>query len=87
MELRSTVSDAAAGAGVGALAGVAGTAAMTTSSTAEAKLRGRGSNDSPATEAGSVLGVEPIRPSQICGSEVPAIGNSIVSFIASDPAR
>ena len=59
MDLRSTLGDAASCAGVGALAGLAGTAAMTVSSTVEAKLRGRGSSDTPVTAAGAVLGVEP----------------------------
>lgn len=59
MGLAKTLSDVAASAGVGALAGFAGTAAMTISSTAEAKLRGRGSSDAPAKAAGAVLGVQP----------------------------
>lgn len=59
MDLRDSLSDAAACAGVGALAGLAGTAAMTVSSTVEAKLRGRGSSNAPVTAAGVVLGVEP----------------------------
>jgi len=59
MDLRSALSDAAGCAGVGALAGLAGTAAMTTSSTVEAKLRGRASSDAPVTAASAFLGVEP----------------------------
>lgn len=43
----------------GLLTGVAGTAAMTVSSTLEAKLRDRGGSDTPAQAAGEVLGVEP----------------------------
>lgn len=49
----------AAAGGVGALAGLVGTAAMTVSSTLEAKLSGRGSSDTPAQAAGTVAGVEP----------------------------
>lgn len=59
IDLRSALSDAAACAGVGALAGLAGTAAMTVSSTVEAKLRGREFSNTPVTAAGVVLGVEP----------------------------
>jgi hypothetical protein len=43
----------------GLIAGAAGTAAMTISSTLEAKLRGRGESSAPADAAGEVLGVEP----------------------------
>ena len=43
----------------GAAAGLAGTAAMTLSSTLEAKLRGRPPSDAPARAAGNVLRVEP----------------------------
>jgi hypothetical protein len=59
VKVTGTLGDVAASAGVGALAGLAGTAAMTISSTVEAKLRGRGSSDAPVTAAGTVLGVEP----------------------------
>lgn len=59
MRLTDTLGNVAACAGIGALAGFAGTAAMTVSSTAEAKLRGRGSSDAPAQAAGAVLGVQP----------------------------
>ncbi len=45
--------------GRGLIAGAAGTAAMTVSSTLEAKLRDRGSSSAPADAAGVVLGVEP----------------------------
>jgi hypothetical protein len=48
--------------GGGLLAGVAGTAAMTASSTLEAKLRDRGSSSAPADAASKVLGVEPTDP-------------------------
>jgi hypothetical protein len=51
--------DVAAAVGRGLFAGVAGTAAMTVSSTLEAKLRDRGSSSAPADAAGKVLGVKP----------------------------
>ncbi len=50
----------AAAFGKGLFAGVAGTAAMTVSSTLEAKLRGRGASTAPAQAAAKVLGVEPV---------------------------
>ncbi len=50
----------AAAFGKGLFAGVAGTAAMTISSTLEAKLRGRGASTAPAQAAAKVLGIEPI---------------------------
>ena len=50
--------DVAAAVGKGLFAGVAGTAAMTVSSTIEMKLRGRPSSSAPAAAA-TVLGVEP----------------------------
>ena len=46
------------GIGKGVLAGVAGTAAMTVSSTVEAKLRGREFSTAPAKAAAKVLGIE-----------------------------
>lgn len=46
--------------GKGLFAGVAGTAAMTVSSTIEMKLRGRKGSDTPAQAAGKVLGVSPV---------------------------
>jgi hypothetical protein len=49
----------ASAVGVGLLAGAAGTAAMTVSSTLEAKLRKRGSSSAPSDAAGKVLGVQP----------------------------
>ena len=52
--------DVAAAVGKGLFADVAGTAAMTASSTLEAKLRGRGASSTPAQAAQKVLGVEPI---------------------------
>jgi hypothetical protein len=45
--------------GRGLIVGLLGTAAMTVSSTAEAKLTGRGASTTPAAAAGKVLGVEP----------------------------
>lgn len=51
--------DTAAAVGKGLFAGAAGTAAMTVSSTLEAKIRERGSSTAPADAAGKVLGVEP----------------------------
>ncbi|SDY81770.1 hypothetical protein SAMN05661080_04703 [Modestobacter sp. DSM 44400] len=59
MDPSRTLHDAAALAGVGALAGVLGTAAMTLSSVLEAKARGRGSSTTPATAVENALGVEP----------------------------
>ncbi len=47
----------AAGIGKGVLAGLAGTAAMTISSTIEAKLRKRQSSTAPAKAAAKVLGI------------------------------
>ncbi len=45
--------------GKGLFAGVAGTAAMTVSSTLELKIRGRQGSSAPAVAAAKVLGVEP----------------------------
>jgi hypothetical protein len=45
--------------GKGLFAGAVGTAAMTASSTLEARLRGRGASTTPAQAAAKVLGVEP----------------------------
>jgi len=53
-----TVSDIAAGIGKGIFAGVAGTAAMTVSSSVEAKLRGRAASSAPADAAAKVMGIE-----------------------------
>lgn len=50
----------AAAVGKGLAAGVAGTAAMTASSTLEAKLRGREASATPARAASAVLGVAPV---------------------------
>jgi len=57
---RPVAGDLAAAIGVGLAAGVVGTAAMTVSSTVEAKLRKRGSSSTPARAASKVLGVAPI---------------------------
>ena len=54
-----TLGDTAAAVGKGLFAGAAGTAAMTVSSSLEAKLRERGSSSAPADAAGKVLGVQP----------------------------
>ena len=51
--------DVAADVGKGLFAGVAGTAAMTVSSTLEMKIRGRPPSSAPADAAAKVLGVEP----------------------------
>ncbi len=51
--------DVAASVDKGLFAGVAGTAAMTVSSTLEMKIRGRQASNAPADAAGKVLGVEP----------------------------
>jgi len=51
--------DVAAAVGKGIVAGIAGTAAMTLSSTIEMKLRGRDPSSAPADAAAKVLGVEP----------------------------
>ena len=48
--------------GRGLLAGAAGTAAMTVSSTIEAKLRGRVGSSAPADAAGKILGIQPRDP-------------------------
>lgn len=46
--------------GRGLVAGAVGTAAMTVSSTLEAKARGRGPSSTPADAAAKVLGVRPL---------------------------
>ncbi len=51
--------DTAGAVGKGLFAGAAGTAAMTLSSTIEAKLRGREPSSAPSDAAGRVLGVQP----------------------------
>jgi hypothetical protein len=52
-----TIAAAAERIGRGVLAGLAGTAAMTVSSTLEAKLRGRPASTAPADAAAKVLGI------------------------------
>jgi hypothetical protein len=55
--------DRVAGAiGAGLVAGAVGTAAMTVSSSLEARLRKRESSTAPAKAAGKVLGVQPRNP-------------------------
>src|SRR5688500_1261211 len=50
----------AAACGTGIFARIAGTAAMTLSSTIEMKVRGRPASSTPAQAAAKVLGVEPV---------------------------
>ncbi len=57
------VSDLAGAVGKGLFAGAVSTAAMTISSTLEAKLTDGESSSAPADAAGEVLGVEPKGPS------------------------
>lgn len=57
---RPIAGDLASAVGVGLAAGLVGTAAMTVSSSVEAKLRGRGSSSTPARAASKVLGVAPV---------------------------
>ncbi len=52
--------DLAAALGKGLVAGCVGTAAMTVSSTIEAKLRSREGSTAPADAAAKVLGIEPV---------------------------
>lgn len=54
-----TLGETAAEVGVGLLAGAFGTAAMTVSSSVEAKLRDRAASSAPADAAGKLLGVQP----------------------------
>lgn len=54
-----SMGDVAANVGKGLFAGVAGTAAMTVSSTLEMKLSGRAASETPAQAAEAVLDVEP----------------------------
>jgi hypothetical protein len=58
----STLRRFADAVGRGLVAGVAGTAAMTASSTIEAPVRGRESSDAPAKAAGKLMGVQPRDP-------------------------
>ncbi|MBA3606622.1 MAG: hypothetical protein H0W46_11760 [Acidimicrobiia bacterium] len=59
MKVARFAADSAAAVGVGLLAGVVGTAAMTAVSTAEAKLTGRSASTTPADAGGTALGVQP----------------------------
>lgn len=54
-----TIGDIAAAVGKGLAAGAVGTAAMTVSSTIEAKVRQREGSSAPADAAAKVLGIEP----------------------------
>lgn len=54
----STPSRIAASIGTGLVAGLAGTAAMTVSSTIEARLRGRPFSTAPARATAKVLGIQ-----------------------------
>lgn len=56
--MRQTLDHTAAAVGRGLLAGLAGTVAMTISSTTEARVRGRGSSDTPAQVVDTVLGTD-----------------------------
>ncbi|MEO7197595.1 MAG: hypothetical protein ABIZ50_03905 [Solirubrobacterales bacterium] len=56
------VGEVASAVGRGLLAGAAGTAAMTASSTLEMKLRHREASSAPADAAGKVLGIQPRNP-------------------------
>ena len=59
-EVAVRVGGVAAAIGKGLAAGLAGTAAMTVSSTLEAKIRGREASITPARAASKVLGVAPV---------------------------
>jgi hypothetical protein len=54
-----SISEIASDVGKGLFAGLAGTAALTVSSTVEMKLRGRPASETPAKAAAKVLGVQP----------------------------
>jgi hypothetical protein len=56
--MRKAINTVADAIGKGLIAGVAGTAAMTVSSTIEAKLRGRASSSAPARATTKVLGIK-----------------------------
>ena len=58
MSARRTVSTVADAIGKGLVAGLAGTAAMTVSSTLEAKLRGRSASSAPARATAKMLGIK-----------------------------
>jgi hypothetical protein len=57
--MRITLGDIAADVGKGLFAGVAGTVAMTVSSTLEMKLSGREASETPAQAAEKVLDIQP----------------------------
>jgi len=57
--MATSLGDVAADFGKGLFAGVAGTAAMTVSSTLEMKLSGRGASQTPAQAVEEVLNVQP----------------------------
>lgn len=56
--MQASIRRTAQAVGCGLAAGLAGTIAMTASSTLEARLRGRDDSDVPAQAVGAVLGVE-----------------------------
>jgi hypothetical protein len=58
--MSTRLGDVAAAVGKGLFAGVAGTVAMTVSSTLEMKLRNRPASTAPAQAAAKVLGVQPV---------------------------
>jgi hypothetical protein len=58
MNNRNAVGALADAIGKGLVAGFAGTAAMTVSSTLEAKLRGRAASSAPARATAKVLGIK-----------------------------
>lgn len=77
MGLRSTTfADLARSIGKGLFAGMAGTAAMTISSTVETKLRGRKPSDAPAEAAAKVLGVSPIEEKKRSGTRISFTGDT-----------
>jgi hypothetical protein len=58
MSSRHTIGTVAAAVGKGLFAGFAGTAAMTASSTLEARIRGRSPSSAPARATAKVLGIK-----------------------------
>ncbi len=56
--MREQVENVAGAVGKGLIAGFAGTAAMTVSSTLDAKLRGRAPSDAPARATAKMLGIK-----------------------------
>ncbi|MBR8743843.1 hypothetical protein [Nocardiopsis sp. MG754419] len=60
MKAITTLAHVSSALGRGLLAGAVGTAAMTVSSTLEARLRRRGASSAPAHAAGEVLRVRPV---------------------------